>query len=335
MSGSGEHREQDATDGIHIVHRYVFADAANRLAHTNELSGDARNAAVPTAADVGAIAKQNSDLTWWVLVNHSPITYKEITATLPPGGGYATIQNEGTPLTQRTILNFTGPLVTATDNAGATRTDVTTVGYGTTAGTVTEGNDTRIPTQGENDALAGTDGTPSGANAYVTNSDPRNTNARAPLAHTHAAADVVSGTFADARIAQSSVTQHQAALSIAQSQVTGVRREKHITVESPSAAEDISWFFTDRAVTLSAIRAVIRQQAGGATVTWTVRHSTDRSVAGNEAVTGGTTTTSQTTGSNVTVFNDATIPANSFVWIETTASSQVAELHLTAFYAED
>ena len=38
--------------------------------------------------------------------------------------------------------------------------------------------------------------------------------------HTHAASDVTSGTFADARISQSSVTQHQAALSITESQIS-------------------------------------------------------------------------------------------------------------------
>ena len=39
-------------------------------------------------------------------------------------------------------------------------------------------------------------------------------------AHTHAATDVTSGTFADARISESSVTQHEAALAIAASQLT-------------------------------------------------------------------------------------------------------------------
>ncbi len=41
-----------------------------------------------------------------------------------------------------------------------------------------------------------------------------------PGAHTHDAADIVSGTLADARIAQSNVTQHQAALALAASQIT-------------------------------------------------------------------------------------------------------------------
>ena len=42
----------------------------------------------------------------------------------------------------------------------------------------------------------------------------------ATASHTHATADITSGTFADARIAESNVTQHEAALSIVASQVT-------------------------------------------------------------------------------------------------------------------
>lgn len=40
------------------------------------------------------------------------------------------------------------------------------------------------------------------------------------LSHTHDASDITSGTFADARIAASNVTQHQAALALAASQIT-------------------------------------------------------------------------------------------------------------------
>lgn len=40
------------------------------------------------------------------------------------------------------------------------------------------------------------------------------------LGHTHPASDIASGTFADARISQSSVTQHQAALALAATQLT-------------------------------------------------------------------------------------------------------------------
>ena len=47
-------------------------------------------------------------------------------------------------------------------------------------------NDGRVPSQNENDALQGTSGVPADANRYVTNADPRNTDSRAPTAHSHA-----------------------------------------------------------------------------------------------------------------------------------------------------
>lgn len=45
---------------------------------------------------------------------------------------------------------------------------------------------------------------------------------KAASSHNHAAGDVNSGTFADARIPQTAVTQHQSALTIAESQVTNL-----------------------------------------------------------------------------------------------------------------
>jgi hypothetical protein len=44
------------------------------------------------------------------------------------GGGYATVQDEGSALTQRATLNFLGAGVTCVDNAGATKTDCTIPG---------------------------------------------------------------------------------------------------------------------------------------------------------------------------------------------------------------
>lgn len=109
---------------------------------------------------------------------------------------------------------------------------------------------------------------------------------------------------------------------------------KSITVESPTATEDISIFFTPVAITITEMRAVVRGTTPS--VTWTIRHGTDRSAAGNQVVTGGTTTTSQTTGSDVVSFNDATIPADSFVWLETTAETGTTnELHVSIVYTED
>lgn len=46
------------------------------------------------------------------------------------------------------------------------------------------------PSASEKLALAGTSGTPSGTNKYVTNADTRNTNARTPTTHAHPESDV-------------------------------------------------------------------------------------------------------------------------------------------------
>ena len=110
---------------------------------------------------------------------------------------------------------------------------------------------------------------------------------------------------------------------------------KAVTVELPTNAEDISLFHSDVAITITKMVAVL---TGSATpsVTWTVRQGTDRSAAGTEVVTGGTTTTSVTTGSVVTSFNDATCPANSFLWLETTAKSGTVDtFNLTIYYTKD
>ncbi len=71
----------------------------------------------------------------------------------------------------------------------------------------------------------------------VKGNDSRLTDSRTPTAHTHDTADVTSGTFADARIAQSNVTQHQAALSIGASQVTGTKTSSFIS-DFAEAAQD-------------------------------------------------------------------------------------------------
>jgi len=110
---------------------------------------------------------------------------------------------------------------------------------------------------------------------------------------------------------------------------------KGIGIESPGGSEDITMFFTDDAITITQMNAVLRGSSTPS-VTWTVRHGSDRSATGTEVVTSGTTTTSTTSGSEVTSFNDATIPAGSWVWLETTAQSgTVDEINVTIEYTRD
>jgi hypothetical protein len=114
---------------------------------------------------------------------------------------------------------------------------------------------------------------------------------------------------------------------------------KSWSLEDPTNAEDKTLFFTNRAITITEMRAVLLGSASPS-VTWTIRHQPaatgqGRDDTGAEVVTSGTTTTSITSGDDITTFNDATIPADSFVWLETTAQSgTVDELHVTIYFRE-
>ena len=109
---------------------------------------------------------------------------------------------------------------------------------------------------------------------------------------------------------------------------------KAIIIENPTASEDLSFFFTDVALTISKIVVVL--VGSTPSVTWTMRHGTSRSAAGSEVVTGGTVTTDTGSGEEITTFDDATVVADSHVWIETTAQSgTVASMIINIFYDED
>jgi hypothetical protein len=79
------------------------------------------------------------------------------------------------------ILTTADPIVI--DTTVLTFAALRPLDFGTTSGTATEGNDARVPSQDENDALVGTDGVPSTLNKYVTNSDSRMSDARTPTSH--------------------------------------------------------------------------------------------------------------------------------------------------------
>jgi hypothetical protein len=101
--------------------------------------------------------------------------------------------------------------------------------------------------------------------------------------------------------------------------VTSVSRDKSFTIESPTDSESITLWRTNVDLTITAIHAV----SIGITpsLTYTIRFASSRSTTGIEVVTGGSTTTSTTSGNSVTLFDDATIPAGSWIWIETTAQT--------------
>lgn len=110
-----------------------------------------------------------------------------------------------------------------------------------------------------------------------------------------------------------------------------------LTVELPDASENITWFFTDRAITVIQVRGVL-VDSGVVSVTYQILHDTDRSAAGT-SVTNSLVHASGGDGKTIgidSVLNDTTIPANSWVWLVTTASATPpASLALFMEYTED
>lgn len=121
-----------------------------------------------------------------------------------------TIQDEGSGVTQRTNLNFSGSGVQVVDDVS---NDASVVNVTTSTGAGL-GDDVYF-------------GTLSGSAVYS------GATAVSVDGHTHATGDVTSGTFADARISESSVTQHEAAIN--HDNLTGFVANEHIDWTSTSS----------------------------------------------------------------------------------------------------
>jgi hypothetical protein len=102
---------------------------------------------------------------------------------------------------------------------------------------------------------------------------------------------------------------------------------KAIVLRNPTNAENVSMFYTPVTLVVSAMHSVV--VGSTPSVTFSIRHGSDRSAAGTELVTGGTTCTNETSGVVTTSFDAATISPG-WVWITTTAKSgTVDQLNLT------
>ena len=89
-----------------------------------------------------------------------------------------------------------------------------------------------------------------------------------------------------------------------------------LTVECPRLNDDFTLFFTPVEITIQQLNFVL----GGTTdLTVFIRFDADRSVAGTAVINAGTVVSNTTTGQEVTVFDNAVIPAGSWVWVEFTA----------------
>jgi hypothetical protein len=112
--------------------------------------------------------------------------------------------------------------------------------------------------------------------------------------------------------------------------------EHSFTIELPTDADEFSWFFTNKAITATELRLVTKGTTPSTGII--LYHALDRShTAGSGATTIVTqTVTSTTTGHSLTSFDDATIPADSFVWIDVgTVTGTVTTVSGTMFGTKD
>jgi hypothetical protein len=109
-------------------------------------------------------------------------------------------------------------------------------------------------------------------------------------------------------------------------------RSATVVIPSPTSSEDITAFYTDEAITISKIVCVLVGSASPS-VTFDVRHGTDRSAAGTALITSPSATTNTTSGTATTSFNNASVSAGAFVRVKTTAmSGTVTYAEITIIY---
>ncbi|MDH3463218.1 MAG: hypothetical protein OEM32_06300, partial [Acidimicrobiia bacterium] len=111
-------------------------------------------------------------------------------------------------------------------------------------------------------------------------------------------------------------------------------RVKSLTLENPTATEDVTLWYTDVAVTILNTRTVLNNGTATPTVTWEIRYDADRSAVGTVLQT-AVATTSTTTGDSDSTFTNPNIPAGRWVWLTTTAQGgTVPEFHISIQYDE-
>lgn len=117
-------------------------------------------------------------------------------------------------------------------------------------------------------------------------------------------------------------------------EIHGAVMTKAITIENPTATEDITWFFTPVAITVRQLRGVVTGSSPA--VTLNVRHGTDRSASGASVLASNATVSDTTTGQDLTLDGTVSVAQNSWVRVVTSATSgTVSSCTLVMKYTED
>lgn len=103
-----------------------------------------------------------------------------------------------------------------------------------------------------------------------------------------------------------------------------------VHIQLPGAAEDITLIVASNVQRSIKQIGVVLRGSDTPSVTWTLRHGSDRSATGTEVITGGTVTTNVTTGVTFIEFDSAKILPGEHLWLETSdVSGTVNEFALT------
>jgi len=108
---------------------------------------------------------------------------------------------------------------------------------------------------------------------------------------------------------------------------------KSSTILDVTDTDDPTLFYTTDAITVTATQSLI---SGGTNVVYNIGHASTRTGTQLDVFTADITETSTAGASHTTGFNDATIPAGSWVWIDVVSvSGSVDQFHVTLEYTRD
>lgn len=115
----------------------------------------------------------------------------------------------------------------------------------------------------------------------------------------------------------------------------GAMLDRTWTLENPTSSEDKTCFQTRFAITMRELRVVL-VGSSSPSVTFQIKFATSRSAAGTNLFSSSQTCTATSTGTTYSTFSTATIPAASWIWIETTATAgTVDEIAINFYYVQD
>ena len=113
-----------------------------------------------------------------------------------------------------------------------------------------------------------------------------------------------------------------------------VEYTKNATIENPGSSENVTLFYTRKAITIREVADVARGTSPS--VTWQIKYATTRDSGSPTDLFSASRTTTSTSGATTTTFNDATIGAGNWIWLVSSATSGTNdELAVTLTYTID